>query len=87
MLFLIERIKKKRNERTREKMRKKLYIGGFEEKFITIKAKKKPMPMMQVMGPLGMDDLTGNIQDMLSGLVPKKTKSQLQSILIYFSVI
>ena len=57
-------------------MRKKLYTGEFEEKYITIKAKKKPMPMMQVMGPLGMDDLTGNIQDMISGLVPKKTKSQ-----------
>ena len=27
---------KKRNERTRDKMRKKLYTGGFEEKFITI---------------------------------------------------
>jgi len=66
----------KRNERTRDKMRKKLYTGGFEEKFITIKAKKNPMPMMQVMGPLGMDDLTGNIQDMISGLVPQKTKSQ-----------
>tara|TARA_B100000131_G_scaffold321185_1_gene371182 strand:- start:226 stop:1557 length:1332 start_codon:yes stop_codon:yes gene_type:complete len=66
----------KRSERTRDKMRKKLYTGEFEEKYITIKAKKKPMPMMQVMGPLGMDDLTGNIQDMISGLVPKKTKSQ-----------
>ena len=32
--------------------------------------------MMEVMGPLGMDDLTNNIQDMISGLVPKKTKSQ-----------
>tara|TARA_B100001741_G_scaffold312530_1_gene316108 strand:+ start:801 stop:2132 length:1332 start_codon:yes stop_codon:yes gene_type:complete len=66
----------KRSERTRDKMRKKLYTGEFEDKYITIKAKKKPMPMMQVMGPLGMDDLTGNIQDMISGLVPKKTKSQ-----------
>ena len=57
-------------------MRKKLYNGDFEEKFITIEAKQNPLPMMQVMGPLGMDDLTNNIQDMISGLVPKKTKSQ-----------
>jgi len=71
---------KMRNERTRDKMRKKLYKGELEEKYITIKAKKKPMPMMQVMGPLGMDDLTGNIQDMISGLVPKKTKSQKMKI-------
>ncbi|MAV58374.1 MAG: HslU--HslV peptidase ATPase subunit [Candidatus Marinimicrobia bacterium] len=65
-----------RNDRTKDKMRKKLYNGDFEEKFITIKAKQNPLPMMQVMGPLGMDDLTNNIQDMISGLVPKKTKSQ-----------
>ena len=65
-----------RNERTRDKMRKKLYKGDFEDKFITIKAKQSPLPMMQVMGPLGMDDLTNNIQDMISGLVPKKSKSQ-----------
>ena len=65
-----------RNERTRDKMRKKLYKGDFEDKFITIKAKQNPLPMMQVMGPLGMDDLTNNIQDMISGLVPKKSKSQ-----------
>jgi|TARA_B000000557_G_scaffold99708_1_gene80872 ATP-dependent HslUV protease ATP-binding subunit HslU len=65
-----------RNDRTKDKMRKKLYNGDFEEKFITIEAKQNPLPMMQVMGPLGMDDLTNNIQDMISGLVPKKTKSQ-----------
>ena len=27
---------------------------------------------MQVMVPIGMDDMTGNIQDMLSNIMPKK---------------
>ena len=31
---------------------------------------------MQVMGPIGMDDMTGNIQDMLSNVLPKQDKSQ-----------
>lgn len=66
----------KRHERTRQKLRKRLMKGDFEDKFITIKARISQMPAMQVMGPLGMDELTGNIQDMLSDMIPKKTKSQ-----------
>ena len=31
---------------------------------------------MQVMGPIGMDDMTGNIQDMLSNVLPRKDKTQ-----------
>jgi ATP-dependent HslUV protease ATP-binding subunit HslU len=34
------------------------------------------MPFMQVMGPIGMDDMTGNIQDMLSNVLPRKDKTQ-----------
>ncbi|SVC28899.1 uncharacterized protein METZ01_LOCUS281753, partial [marine metagenome] len=30
----------------------------------------------QVMGPIGMDDMTGNIQDMLSNVLPRKDKTQ-----------
>ncbi len=66
----------KRHERTRNKLRRRLNNGDFEEKFINIKAIVSKMPAMQVMGPLGMDELTGNIQDMLSDMIPKKTKSQ-----------
>ena len=34
------------------------------------------MPFMQVMAPIGMDDMTGNIQDMLSNIMPKKNKTR-----------
>ncbi len=66
----------KRHERTRNKLRKRLINGDFEEKSINIKAKVTNMPSMQVMGPLGMDELTGNIQNMISDMIPKKTKTQ-----------
>ena len=65
-----------RQERTREKLRKKLLGGDYEEKVIKINIKASPMPLMQVMGPIGMDDITGNIQDMLSNVMPKKNKTQ-----------
>ena len=65
-----------RQERTRGKLRKKLLAGDYEEKVIKINIKASPMPLMQVMGPIGMDDMTGNIQDMLSSVMPKKNKTQ-----------
>ena len=65
-----------RQERTREKMRRKLNKGEYESKIIKVNIHTSPMPLMQVMGPIGMDDMTGNIQDMLSNIMPKKNKTQ-----------
>ena len=59
-----------RQERTREKMRRKLNKGEYESKIIKVNIHTSPMPFMQVMGPIGMDDMTGNIQDMLSNIMP-----------------
>jgi len=66
----------KRHDRTRAKLRKKLKGGEYETRVIKINIKASPMPFMQVMGPIGMDDMTGNIQDMLSNVLPRKDKTQ-----------
>ena len=66
----------KRHDRTRTKLRKKLKGGEYEGRLIKINIKASPMPFMQVMGPIGMDDMTGNIQDMLSNVLPRKDKTQ-----------
>ena len=66
----------KRHDRTRTKLRKKLKRGEYEGRVIKINIKASPMPFMQVMGPIGMDDMTGNIQDMLSNVLPRKDKTQ-----------
>ena len=66
----------KRHDRTRTKLRKKLKDGEYEGRVIKINIKASPMPFMQVMGPIGMDDMTGNIQDMLSNVLPRKDKTQ-----------
>ncbi|MBC8312400.1 MAG: ATP-dependent protease ATPase subunit HslU [Candidatus Marinimicrobia bacterium] len=65
-----------RQDRTRNKMKDRLEAGDFESRIIKIKAKSKSMPMLQVMGPLGMDDMSSNIQDMLSSVMPSKKKTQ-----------
>lgn len=65
-----------RQDRTREKLKIRLEAGDFESRIIKIKAKSQSMPMLQVMGPLGMDDMSSNIQDMLSSVMPPKKKTQ-----------
>ena len=65
-----------RQERTRAKLRKKLKAGDYENRIIQVKSTASPMPLMQVMGPIGMDDMTGNIQDMLSNIMPKQNKNR-----------
>jgi len=65
-----------RQDRTRKKMKDRLESGDFENRIIEIKAKSQSMPMLQVMGPLGMDDMSSNIQDMLSSVMPPKKKTQ-----------
>ena len=65
-----------RHERTRGKMKLRLEKGDFEDRMVEVESKSTPMPLMQVVGPMGMDEMTGNIQDMISGLLPKHQKNQ-----------
>ena len=55
-----------RHERTRSRLRKKLANGDFEENIIEIEIEQDTITGMQVLGPVGMDDLGMNIKDMLS---------------------
>ena len=63
-----------RKERTRARIRKKLQAGDFEEKIIEIEIADDPTIGMQVIGPMGMEDIGMNIKDMLSGSLPKSKR-------------
>ena len=65
-----------RHQRTRDKLRKRLQAGEFEDRLVEIKTHSDVSPMMQVMGPFGMDDVAINIQEMLGNMLPKKSRSQ-----------
>lgn len=66
------------NERTREKLRKKLLNGDMDERKIELDV-TVPSHQVQVMGPAGMDGMDG-LQDLISGMIPKKTKRREMSI-------
>ena len=63
-----------RKERTRARIRKKLQIGDFEEKIIETEVADDPTVGMQVIGPMGMEDIGLNIKDMLAGSLPKSKR-------------
>lgn len=65
---------KARYEKTRERLRRKLQNGDFEDQNIEINVKEESSPMMQVVGPLGGDDISMNIKEMLSNVMPGQKK-------------
>lgn len=70
-----------RYQKTREKMFNKLMAGDFEDRQVELKVQEDAnSPMMQVFGPLGMDDLGMNLQDMLGNAMPKKKKMRRLSV-------
>ncbi|MAJ45602.1 MAG: HslU--HslV peptidase ATPase subunit [Candidatus Marinimicrobia bacterium] len=71
-----EKDKITRQEKTQLKFRNKLEQGDYENTIIEIKAKSQPVSPIKIMGSIGMEEMTSNIQDMLSNIVPKKRKTQ-----------
>ena len=63
-----------RHKKTRERLRKKLRNGDFEDRQVEIDINEESSPMMQVVGPLGSDDISMNIKEMLSNVIPSQKK-------------
>tara|TARA_B100000700_G_scaffold147605_1_gene164484 strand:- start:33 stop:1373 length:1341 start_codon:yes stop_codon:yes gene_type:complete len=60
-----------RHQRTRLRLREKLNKGDFEDKLIEIEV-SDPSPVgMQILGPMGMEDIGINIKEMMSNVMPK----------------
>jgi len=68
-----------RNEKTRGWMREKLRNGEMDERLIEFDI-TSPAFGMQVLGPMGMDDMTMNLQELMSSMVPKKKKKRKTTI-------
>ena len=68
-----------RNEKTREWMREKLRNGELDDKMIEFDI-TSPAFGMQVLGPMGMDDMSMNLQEMFSSMIPKKKKKRKTTI-------
>ena len=63
-------------ERTRQKFREKLKKGEMDEREVEIEVANDQMPMMQVFGPMGMEEMGMNIQELFGNIGGKKRKKR-----------
>ena len=67
---------KERHERTRQRLREKLNQGDFEDKLIEIEVSEPSSVGMQILGPMGMEDIGINIKEIMSNIIPKNKQSK-----------
>lgn len=68
------------NKKTREWMKQKLKNGEMDDKIIEFDSQATPAVGMQVLGPVGLDDMGINIQEIMGNLMPKKRKKRKTTI-------
>jgi ATP-dependent HslUV protease ATP-binding subunit HslU len=64
------------NEKTRERFREKIKAGDLDDRVIEIDLLSDSLPSVQVMGPINLEEMGMNIQEMLGGILPKKSKKR-----------
>lgn len=67
------------NEKTRNWIREKIKSGEMDDRMIEFDI-MQPAVGMQVLGPLGADDMGINIQEIMSSMLPKKKKKRKTTI-------
>ncbi|MFQ6615689.1 MAG: ATP-dependent protease ATPase subunit HslU [Fidelibacterota bacterium] len=65
---------RERRKRTREKLRTKLMAGEFEHRIVEIDIADETVPFMQVFGPVGLEEMGVNLQEIFGSAIPRKSK-------------
>ena len=71
----IEKFNKKR-----EALRKKLEAGKLENEQIEFRVTKQVHTQMQIMGPMGMGEIEGQIKDIFSNMITKQKKKKIMQV-------
>ncbi|HEX3179158.1 MAG TPA: ATP-dependent protease ATPase subunit HslU [Methylomirabilota bacterium] len=61
-------------EATLEKLRTQLRAGRLDERIVEVETQQQAMPMLEVFSGQGMEEMGINLKDMLSNLMPGRTK-------------
>lgn len=67
---------KEDNHETREKFRKMLRNGTLNDREIEINMVVDQAPNMQILGPIGLDEMGMNLSDIFGSMMPKKSKKR-----------
>ncbi|MEO6693880.1 MAG: ATP-dependent protease ATPase subunit HslU [Ignavibacteria bacterium] len=68
------------NSRTREKLRTQLKEGLLDNRMIELDLSSENYPMLQVLGPVGLEEMGINLNDLFGNMMPKKSKKRKLSI-------
>lgn len=61
---------------TREKLRGMLRKGKLDNRYVDLNISDQAMPVVEIFSNVGMEEMGINFQDMLGGLLPKRTKQR-----------
>ncbi len=61
---------------TRERLREQLRAGNLDSRIVELEVIADQMPMLQVLGPIGLDEMGMNLQDLFGNIMPKKHKKR-----------
>jgi ATP-dependent HslUV protease ATP-binding subunit HslU len=67
-------------EKTRERFRLQLREGRLDSRTIEVDVPQEAFPVMQVFGPVSLEEMGVNIQDIFGNLMPKKFKKRKMSV-------
>jgi ATP-dependent HslUV protease ATP-binding subunit HslU len=67
-------------ERTREKLREQLRDGKLDSRTVEMETPSENFPLMQVVSPIGIEEMGLNIQELFGPMMPKKTKKRKMTI-------
>ncbi len=59
---------------TREKLRQRLREGALDDRTVEIEVANRGLPMVEILGGQGMEEIQENLKDMLGNLLPQRTK-------------
>jgi ATP-dependent HslUV protease ATP-binding subunit HslU len=68
------------NEKTRTRFRQMLRSGELDQRQVEIDIPAPQIPLMQVMGPVSLEEMGINIQEMFGNILPKKSKRRKLSV-------
>jgi ATP-dependent HslUV protease ATP-binding subunit HslU len=59
---------------TREKLRQRLRDGSLDDRTVEVDVASRAMPMVEIFGGQGMEEIQENLKDMLGNLLPQRSK-------------
>jgi ATP-dependent HslUV protease ATP-binding subunit HslU len=67
-------------EKTRNRLREKLRAGELDHRMVELDTTTAQMPLMQVMGPVSLEEMGINLQEMFGNILPRKQKRRKVSV-------